>query len=135
MEKETIKLIDDIMSQAKLFLTDAGEFYPFGSYMKPDGTISPVGVYLENDHPESQDVLQILENAMKKRIEKKEAVVVGIGLDVLYKPDGESEKKDALKVMVLTNEGDSMDYYFPYKNKDGEFTFGKVFSETGTLLL
>jgi hypothetical protein len=133
MEKEINRLIDNIMDQARCFLTDGGEFYPFGSVIKPDRSIVPLGVYLENDHPDSTEVLQILEESIKSRLLKREAIVAGIGLDVLYKPAGESEKIDALKIMILTEEGYSMDYYLPYKTSDGEFIFDRLFSETGTL--
>jgi hypothetical protein len=133
MEKEINILIDNIINQTRCFLVNAGEFYPFAAVIKPDRSIAPLGAYLENDQPESTEVLQILEESIKLRFIKKEAVVAGIGLDVLYKPAGESEKIDALKIMILTEEGYSKDYYLPYKNINGEFVFHRLFSETGTL--
>src|ERR1700712_684352 len=135
MEKDINRLVANIIDQAKHFLTKAGEYYPFGSVIKSDGSLVPLGVYLENDHPDSSEVLQILQETIKLRLTKKETIVAAIGLDVLYQPAGESVKKDALKIMVLTNEGTSLDYYLPYINVGGEFSFEKVFSESGTLKL
>jgi len=36
-------------------------------------------------------------------------------------------------VMTLTAEGHSRDYYLPYKNEDGRYTFGEIVSEDGSL--
>lgn len=135
MEQEIERLLENITNQAKHFLAEAGEFYPFGSVIKPDGKLVPLGVYLENDHPDSNQVLQILEQSIKTRLARKEAIAAGIGLDVLYKPIGKAEKVDAVKMMMLTEKGEAIDYYLPYKKEEGKFIFDKIVSETGTLKL
>lgn len=135
MKSEIEKIRDVIIAQAKYFLADAGEFYPFGSILKPNGNIVPIGVYLENDHPDSSEVLQILQNSIEVSLKNGEAIVAGIGLDVLYKPEGGLHKSDAIKIVIFTNEGHSLDYIVIY-NKDGDnFTFGLPFLDDGKLKL
>jgi hypothetical protein len=127
--------IDLIIEQAKAFLADAGEFYPFGSVVKSDGTLTPVGAYLENDHPASIEVLEVLQKSLLQRLKQKEVVAGAICLDVLYKPAGSEVKTDALKIMTLSVEGHSRDYFVPYRNEDGQYAFGEIISEDGTLKL
>lgn len=127
--------LDLIIAQAKAFLADAGEFYPFGSVVKPDGTLTPVGAYMENDHPASMEVLEILQESLLQRLKKGEIVAGAICLDVLYRPAGSEGKVDALKIMTLSVEGHSQDYFVPYRNEDGQYSFGEIISEPGTLKL
>jgi hypothetical protein len=135
MNNEITNQLKLIIEQAKVFLSEAGEFYPFGSVVKPDGTLTPIGVHMENDQPNPAGVLEVLQVSILQRLKKKEAVAAAICLDVLYKPAGSEVKTDALKVMTLTSEGYSRDYFVPYRNEDGRCIFGEMVSEEGTLNL
>lgn len=135
MSREPDNQLSVIIEQARLFLTDAGEFYPFGVIVKIDGSLSPVGVQMDNDHPDSTEVLEMLQESILQSLKNKEAVAGAICLDVLYKPAGSKTKTDALKVMTLTSEGHSQDYFVPYRNEDGRYAFWEIVSEEGTLKL
>jgi len=124
-----------IIEQARAFLTDADEFYPFGTIVNADGTLSPIGVQIDNDHPESLKVLQILQESIIEWLKSKRAVAGAICLDVLYTAKGSSVKLDALKVMMLTSEGHSRDYIVPYRKEGETYFFDKIIFEAGTLKL
>jgi hypothetical protein len=133
MENQIEIVLNNIVSQARFFLNDAGEFYPFGTVIKKDGQLSPVSAYLGTEHPESLEVFKFLAESLKERIRRDEALVVGIGLDVFYSPREDVGKVDALKVMILTKEGNSVDYYLPYHKQNGQYTFGEIITEEGSL--
>ncbi len=60
------QLIDALMAQAKYFLDEAGEFYPYGSVLDVDLQIRPVGFYSGEEYPEATEVLMQLETAVKE---------------------------------------------------------------------
>ena len=126
------KLRDVIINQAKYFLANAGEFYPFGAMIAKDGSITPLGVQLEDDHPHPQEVIEVLESAIIKKLKNREAQFVGIGTDVNYKPVGRIEKKSAIQIRILGDDK-SVDYYLSYRTENGEFIFEELFTESGTL--
>lgn len=45
------QLLNSLLPFAKRRLAEHGEFYPFGSTMKPDGEIVAVGVHDGDEHP------------------------------------------------------------------------------------
>ena len=48
-------------------LSEFGEFYPYGGYMKPSGEISNVGAKdEEDDHPKSKDLLYVLRDSFSQ---------------------------------------------------------------------
>jgi hypothetical protein len=127
------KLRDVIIDQAKYFLAKAAEFYPFGAMINREGEVVPLGIKLDNDHPQSQEVIEILEKAIIPKLKNGEAKLAGIGTDVFYKPIDGAERKSAIQVRILEVNGKFIDYYLPYRNEGQKFAYEKLFSETGTL--
>jgi hypothetical protein len=126
-------LRDIVIEQAKYFLEKAGEFYPFGSAVDQNGTIIPIGVQLENDFSQPHEVISFLERVMIQKLKNHEAEAVVLGTDVTYKPAGGTEIRSAIQVRMLRSDGDSIDYYLPYQNRGGRFTYEEFFVEKGTL--
>ena len=130
---ESEKLKNYIIEQAKFFLAQAGEFYPFGAVIGSNGSVIPLGVQLEDDHPQSQVVIEILENAVIKKLRNKEAKLAGIGTDVFYKPVGSNERKSSIQIRILRSDGESTDCYLPYRKEGEEIVYEDALSEKGTL--
>lgn len=129
------QLVENVKDQAKRFLDDAREFYPFASVINSDGSLVPIGVYLENEYPHAREILTILEQDIKARLLQNKVLVACIALDVLYKANEVATKVDAVKMMILTHDGKSCDYYMPYKVENGQLLFGEVFIDGSTLHL
>ncbi len=90
-------LIKNIKDQAKVYLQDAGEFFPFGAKLMSNGEIIPVGVYVEN-YTNSQELVGLLEKAAIEEIKKEGVLWYAIGIDVNV------DSKNALMIK-LTNDG------------------------------
>ena len=127
------ELRNTILNQAKYFLLNAGEFYPFGAAINKKSEIVPLGVQLENDHPKSHEVIEVLERVIISKLKDGEAKMAGIGTDVTYKPTEGTEKKSAIQVRILQSNGESIDYYQPYEKRGEDFFYEELFSEPGTL--
>jgi hypothetical protein len=91
------KLIDAIKCQAEIFLLDAGEFYPFGTYIDNNNCVIPVGSYSESDMPESQELIDLFDKYFKCE-SVKNYKLAALALDVLLKTNG--VKVDALEIRL-----------------------------------
>lgn len=60
-------VIEATIKQAELFLLEFGSFYPFGTILTSKGEIKPVSGYVgEDDHPDSNDIINLLHEAFQK---------------------------------------------------------------------
>lgn len=127
--RDESKLRDNIIDQAKYFLSNAGEFFPFGAYINRKDEIIPLGVYLENDNPNSPEVLELLRRAIDLKLAMGDAKIAGIGTDVFYRPATEVEKESAIHIQILQSNGEKTGYYVPYRNENGSFVYETPFME------
>jgi hypothetical protein len=105
-------LIRIIKQQAEVFLLDAGEFFPFGTYIGPEDNIVPFSVYIEdeNDRPESQPLIEMLQTSIKKKLTKGECLAGALAYDIFIKENG--EKFDAIMIHIFDANND---YEKPFK--------------------
>lgn len=114
------QLIDVVKQQAELFLLDAFEFYPFGSYISLENEIVPVGVSLENDFPTSAEVISSLEKYFSG-IDYKAAI---IAIDTKVNKGG--ELFDALQIRLMSRDSDIKTLYFKYLINDQQVQFAPI---------
>jgi hypothetical protein len=113
-------LTNDIIAQAKLYLEDADEFYPFGTVIDNGHNIKPVSYYGGEEFPDSTELLEKLEEVIKAGIAKRDYLVAAIGVDVFLTVNG--EKKTALQIRFYSSDS-ALKLYFIYYKKDGEYFF------------
>ena len=53
MDDQKRLLVDSILQQAKYFLEQAGEFYPFASIIDKENNLRPVSLHSEEEYPDS----------------------------------------------------------------------------------
>ena len=92
---EIEKLIEVSKVQAEAFLLNAGEFYPFGNYINKEDKIKPALIYLENDMPQSQEVIEVLEKLFESEL-TDDYKWAALAVDVLLTEN--DEKADALQI-------------------------------------
>ena len=113
---ELEKLINVSKTQAEVFLLDAGEFYPFGNYIDKEDKVKPLLIYLENDMPKSQEVIEVLEDSFQSGL-LNEYKMAAIATDVLMTVKG--EKLDALQIRLFEDGKEVSEIYLKYiVNKD-----------------
>lgn len=113
-------LTNNIIAQAKLYLEDADEFYPFGTVIDKGHNIKPVSYYGGKEYPDSTELLEKLEEVIKAGIANSDYLVAAIGVDVFVTVN--SEKKTALQIRFYSS-GSALILYFIYYKKDGEYFF------------
>ncbi len=127
------KIKENLILQAEYYLKQFESFYPFGCVIEKNDNIKPVSAFLENDNPDTVEVLNELTNGLRKGIQKKDYKAVGIAVDVSVIPPNKKEKMDALELRIW-NQGKKINIYIPYtKSINGEIIFLESYEEEGTL--
>lgn len=122
IEEKQAALTNNILSQAKYFLHEAGEFYPFGAAINMQQQLRPVSFFTGEEFPEAGEVLRLLEESLNKGITEKEYSMAAIGVDVNITNGSETSKKSAVQVRILDADGVTASEYI-YELRNGEYIF------------
>jgi hypothetical protein len=120
MEKEYERLKENVILQARYFLENADEFYPFGAAIDKNYELKPIGIYFGEEYPSCVDVFNRLENALKDGIKKNHYLLAAIGMDVYITVD--KKKQTALEIIVY-NEDTVKKYHYIYSKSGDKYIF------------
>jgi hypothetical protein len=121
-----------VLPFAEKMLRQHGEFYPYGGYMKPDGTIIEVGADdPDTDRPKSRDLIYVLRNSFREMASMNHCNAVAMVFDVAVTLPESDQKSDAIQVCVEHVEGYSAEVFFPYQIVSKEIVYGKTFAQQG----
>ncbi|WP_426670939.1 hypothetical protein ACPPVU_06840 [Mucilaginibacter sp. McL0603] len=97
-------LVKVIKQQAEVFLLDAGEFFPFGTCIGKDNAIIPIAACIEdeNDRPESEPLIEMLENNIKSGLANEHFIIGALAYDVFLHEN--QEKFDAIVICIYEND-------------------------------
>jgi hypothetical protein len=131
-KQESETLLNALLPFAEKMLREHGEFYPFGGYMKPDGTIVEVGAAdPDTDRPKSKDLIYVLRSSLQELAQRHECKAVGIVFDVTVTLPNSDHKSDAIQVCVEHVEDYSAEVFFPYQIVENEVVYGETFAQRG----
>ena len=131
-KQESEKLMNTLLPLAERMLRQYGEFYPYGGYMKPDGTIVDVGAEdTDTDRPKSGDLIYILRSSFREMARLSQCKVAAIIFDVAVKLPGTDRKSDAIEVCVDHVDGYSAEVFFPYQIIKNEIVYDETFAQEG----
>ena len=117
---------------AEKMLKQYGEFYPYGGYMKPDGSIVDVGADdSDTDHPKSKDLIYVLRSSFREMANTRQCKAVATVFNVSVNLPKSNRKSDAIQVCVEHAEGYSAEVFFPYQIINNEITYGETFAQEG----
>lgn len=120
-------LLDALIRFAQEILEKHGEFYPFAATVTSEGTVEIVGADPGQEHPESQQVIDLLYAGLEGRVQQGGIRAAGVCLDVRL-PDG----SDAIQVSLEHVMGDPMRVFLPYKRRRLRgLEYGQVLANTG----
>jgi hypothetical protein len=131
-KQESEALMNALLPLAEKTLGQYGEFYPYGGYMKPDGTIVEVGASDPDiDHPRSKDLIYILRSSLQDLAGRNECKAVAMVFDVAVKLPNSDRKSNAIQVSLEHSEGYSAEVFFPYQRVENQVVYGKTFAQRG----
>jgi hypothetical protein len=131
-KQESERLINAVLPLAEKMLKQHGEFYPYGGYMKPDGTIVDVGAEdPDTDRPKSRDLIYVLRSSFREMASGNQCKAVAVVFDVAVNLPSSSRKSDAIQVCVDHAEGYSVEVFFPYQIVNNQIVYGETFAQEG----
>jgi hypothetical protein len=121
-----------LLPLAENMLRQYGEFYPYGGYMTPDGTIMDVGASdPDTDHPKSKDLIYILRSSLQDLVARNQCKAVAMAFDVTVALPNSHRKSDAIQISIEHSEGYSAEVFFPYELVENRVVFGETFAQRG----
>jgi hypothetical protein len=112
-------LMNEMLPFAKKMLKEHGEFYPFGGFLRSDGSIVHVGAAdPSTDHPRSVDLLDTLKRDFRRRASREGIKATALLADTLVTPPNRDAKTDAIKVLLEHKDSYCAEVFFPYR-RDG----------------
>ncbi len=126
------ELLDVLLPFAKQMLQQHREFFPFGGRMVQDGTIAHVGATDGTEHPPSQPLIQLMQDAFREEARTTNLRTCGILYDVRIVPPGRNDKQDAIAAALDHVSGYSVVVFFPYRfDESGELHVESPFASEG----
>lgn len=119
-------MLEPLIEFAQNMLRKHGEFYPFANSMRNDGQITMVGGYTGDEHPASNEVIEVLVGALRAQAETGEIKASGLCFDArLRGTDG--KPTDAIAISLEHREGDCVMVAMPYsKGRFSGLSFGQL---------
>jgi len=131
-KQESERLMNAVLPLAQKMLRQYGEFYPYGGYMKPDGTIVEVGADdPDANRPKSKDLIYVLRSSFREMARSNKCKAVAIVFDVAVNLPKLNRKSDAIQVYLEHVEGYSAEVFFPYEIVNHEIVHGETFAQEG----
>ena len=116
---------------AERMLDDHGEFYPYAMAMKPDGELISVAGYGGREHPPSQEIIDLLIQALRKDAASKAIIAAAIVWDARIRRSSTAPQTDVIAVALDHRDNYSVIVYFPYTLSGKKLNIGEPFSEAG----
>lgn len=111
--------LDPLLGFAHDMLKKHGEFYPFGATIGSDGQMALSGADTGNEHPPSQEVIDLLVGGMRAQAKAGNIRAAAICYDIRFRPEG-GEMTDAIAMSLEHTAGDRALVVQPYSK--GRFT-------------
>jgi hypothetical protein len=115
MEKST--LIEAIKENAKYFLEEAGEFFPFAVCVNEDDQFVPIYLDEEEEFDSDESMVEELKFCVTKAIEEESFISGAIAYDAVINQEG--TEQDAIRIIFFESgmQQISEDYAYTLKNK------------------
>jgi len=131
-KQDSEALMNALLPLAEKMLRQYGEFYPYGGYMRPDGTIVEVGATdPDTDHPKSEELICELRSSFQDLAERNQCKAVAMVFNVTVTSPNSDRKSDAIQVCVEHSEHYSAEVFFPYQLVENEVVYGETFAQRG----
>jgi len=133
MSRQDMDLIlNDGINTAVHFIEKSGEFFPFGVVKTSNGEIRHIQAMMEDPHPTSDGVIEVLKISLRKGVITGDYDTVAIVSNV-----GLTDKKaghivDAISISVDDKNSNPILCYVPYGINDGVPVLGDIQAGTGT---
>ena len=124
-------LVDEAIGFGEQQLVKHGEFIPYGAKMQNDGSIVMVAANVDEEFPQSDDVIAALRDIMRGEAQAGEIRASCIFYDVKTKIPATGEDADAIAAAVDHREDYSVLVLYPYQVHDNNVAYADPFASKG----
>lgn len=122
-------LLNAVLPFAQQTLAKHGELYPVGAAMNVDGQVGLIAGMPESEHPESQQIIEMLVAGLHDRALKREIRASVVCFDGRVVPPGATAKVDAICAHLEHESGEYAAVFLPYrKGLLGRLKYGELFA-------
>ncbi|TFG96467.1 MAG: hypothetical protein E4H11_03365 [Myxococcales bacterium] len=116
-------LVENAVAVGRIRLAREGSFHPFAFFMGADGRVQRVSPKQDARLPSPDDVLALLQQAFRERVQAGDCRAVAVVADVVIALPGGGQS-DALQVGVEHQDGYCANFFHPYERAtDGTIRF------------
>lgn len=122
-------LINAVLPLAQQMLAKYGEFYPIGAAVNVEGQPGIVGCMPESDHPEAEEVIDMLTTELQAEARNHEIRASVVCFDGRAIRPGETAQVDAICAHLEQDSGECVAVFLPYRKEiSGQVTYGELFA-------
>lgn len=122
-------VLNAVLPLAQQMLAKYGEFYPIGAAVNMEGQPGLVGCMPESEHPESEEVIELLLAELRGQALKHEIRASAMCFDGSATPPGEAAPMDAICAHLEHESGECLAVFLPYRKEiSGQVTYGELFA-------
>jgi len=122
-------LLDALLPFAHQLLDKHGEFFPFGGAMGRDGKVTMVAGDTGTEHPPSDEVMELIREAMRR--DRDKYVAVGLCYEVRVRTSPDAPPTDATCVSLEHRSGLAVDVFEPYAKRVTGMEYGSLSAQQG----
>jgi hypothetical protein len=105
-------------------------FIPFGASVTQDGQVVLHHAQIDDEHPPSQPVIDILAHGFRKQAKRGQIRAAGLCVDMRITRPGQIKKTDALCVSLEHQCGKAIDVFLPYeRDSSGQIRYDELFAQ------
>ena len=119
-------ILDEGLQAALPLLEKNGEFFPFALAMSLAGDIRIVAGYTGDEHPESNDVIDVLRQGLRKDARKGKIKTSAIVSDVRVRAEVPGDMTDAIRVQIEHVDGAPVACFQEYRLRRKKVEQGKL---------
>jgi hypothetical protein len=124
-------LMNAMLPFAEKMLSEHSEFFPYAGAMTLDGKIVNVAGYDGREQPPSADIIELLNNELRKDADAGQYKATAVVSDVRVVPPGKTAKTDAIAIALDHRDNYSVVVLFPYSLAGAVLTLGEPFARKG----
>jgi hypothetical protein len=125
-------LILVLVQAAARLLQQTSDFVPFGAWMAPDGPISFLAGYSQQDSPDPEAIVEMLTQALTTKARQQQARATGICRPRWLTLRG--EKIRTIGITLEHSQGQALEIFLPYQHTpSGELAYGQPLRSPASL--
>jgi hypothetical protein len=130
------ELLNGLIPFAQQMLEEHGEYFPFAMGITIQGEGQLMQLAPEEEQPDSEEVIDQLNEMFQEAIAKKEVRATGICSNVVIQDPKTRKNSDAIRVSLAHRDSPPAEVVIPYsKGAGGEYEYGELMAMPGSSTL